>query len=659
MLSIGDKAAFVARSRRVAYEAFCTLLAFVLTFSCSFSLQTAFALAADAGSASSASSTIAASASAGSGTEAVLAVDGGSGEGSDAGGSSDQAPTHYVDDISVTLLMNEREVTLGYASSGDEPDPIELTKQGQTGDLYGIAWWNDDTYERNPTGMEFHSSDDAIVTVDRDGKIIARGDGEAEITVSMTKNTLTGDPIELVVPVYVSGQSGKTITGISIHSSAYATDDIYLDDTRKSEVHLQFYAVVTLEDGTSLSTEDGKLSAQDPDLEDLCWEVSDSQIAAVEPATGEYRQREYGLVNVFACSSDYRVMSNSISVTVEDPDGDSEAHTQDTLTVHIEYEEAPEGAITIEDKQYSRADLGALGTMTETYTLIGKSGAAQATGYGVSVRNLLVDACETAQADGLDAIASVQFLSGADRANYTASIDALFTTRYTYDPASYVAGISTIVKSVEPMLAFESNWLSVYSVVEGKDKGLSDATQFRLLMGSASFSDSTSGYSIKWINRINVTLKGSAPVNPDNGDDPNNNPDADNKNEDKKTDPSQQNQVIANGGTGGAGTGGSGSSGAGDGIGIAGIGSGVGDQRGSGVQSNEVGTGQGAYSIYQIMNPYTTNLDIQYAQNPFKPFVVPVCLAAFVAGLVQLSFWYARQRRPLEYRDEQPLGGTA
>ncbi len=649
MLAIRDKAAFSARARRVAYEAFCVLLAVVLTFSFSFSLQTAFALAAD----------VSASADADSAADVALAADTGSGDGADSVGTTDPTPSQYVDDISVTLLMNEREVTLGYASSDDDPDPIELTKQGQTGNLYGIAWWNDDTNERNPTGMEFQSSDNAVVTIDRDGKIIARGDGEAEITVSMTKNTKTGEPIKLVIPVTVTGQSGKTITAISIYSSQFDTADIYLNDTRKSDVHLQFYAIVTLEDGTQLLTEDGRLSAQDPDLEDLSWEVSDSQIAAIESATGEYRQREYGLVNVFAFSSDYRVRSNSISVTVEDPDGDSEAHTQDILTVHIEYEEAPEGAITIEDKQYSRADLGALGTMTETYTLIGKSGAAQATGYGVPVRNLLVAACETAQADGLDAIASVQFLSGADRANYTASIDALFATRYQYDPASYVAGVSTIVKSVEPMLAFESNWLSVYSVVEGKEKALSDATQFRLLMGSASFNDSTSGYSIKWINRINVTLKGSAPVNPDGGDDPHTDPDPDSRSEDKKTDPDQQNQVVVNGGTGGSGTGGSGTGGAGDGIGVAGVGGGSGNQQGTGVQSNEVGTGQGAYSIYQIMNPYTTDLDVQYAQNPFKPFVLPVCFAAFVAGMVQLSFCYARQRRPLEYRDAQPLGGTA
>lgn len=661
MFAIGNKAALSARARRIAYEAFCMLLAFVLTFSFSFSLQTAFALASDTSATSDQATPSARSADPLASSTAALAAD----SGSDDDPAADPTPSQYVDDLSVTLYMNEREITLGYASSDDDPDPIELTKKGQTGNLFGIAWWNDETNERNPTGMEFKSSDGSVVTVDRDGKLTARGDGEAEITVSMTKHTKTGEPIELVIPVVVTGQSGKTITDISIYSQQYGTDDIRIDDTRKNAVHLQFYAIVTLEDGTRLDTADGKLSRQDPDLEDLSWVVSDSQIAAIESTTGEYRQREYGLVNVFAYSSDYMVSSNSISVTVEDPDGESEAHPQDLLTVHIEYEQAPEGAITIEDKQYSRADLGALGTMTETYTLIGKNGAAQATGYGVPVRNLLMDACETAEADGLDAIASVQFLSGADRANYTASIDALFTTRYLFDPASYVAGISTTVRSVEPMLAFESNWMSVYSVVDGKQKDLSDATQFRLLMGSASFNDSTSGYSIKWINRINIVLKGSAPVAPDGGDDPSNDPKREDNNDDKRPDSEQQ--IIANGGTGGSGTGGGGSAGAGDGIGVAGAGggagagtgSGAGDQQGSGMQSNEVGTGYGAYSIYQIMNPYTTDLDIQYAQNPFKPFVLPVCLAAFVAGLVQLSFWYARQRRPLEYRDAQPLGGTA
>ena len=614
-----------SRAKRFAFEMLCTVLSFLLVFNLSFSLQCAFA---DEGGNS------------GSETENPGGGETGGGESGGGGTEEPEPPAHYVDDLQVFLHKDESKVSLGFASTGASTS-IVLDKKGQQVALIASVIWSDDSTQTNPTGVQFSSSDESVVTVDPSGYVVARGDGDATLTVSATRNTADGSPVSLRIPVQVSNQSGKSISKIEIYSKEYPDKQIItVRDKKKEDVYLTFYAKVTLDDGAVYDTRDGALSSQDPQLEDLRWFLSDAQMGAIEETTGTFRALAYGATSIFAMSPDYKTDSNRITLSVEDPD-DRDGHPQSQLTVSISYEKPVEGAVTIEDQVFDVSDLmNKYDTFSQTYTLMnGSNGASQATGYGVSLRALLLDACKVAEEDGLDSILSVTFRSGEDGGNATLSIDSLFASRYTYDPYSYVSGVYSIIGTTEPMLAVESNWMSMYAIASGYEDGLSEKTRFRLLMGSQSENDSVASSSIKWINRIEVVMKGSPKVPDDDDDDDGGN----NK----------------SGGPGGTDEGGSGGSGTGTSIGLAGTGTGAGDGTGSGAQSNTAGSKSGAYSIYQMMSPYETDLDIQYAENPLKPFVLPLCLACIAAGLTQAGFWYRRQRQPLSVGGMTMAKGTA
>lgn len=611
-----------SRAKRFAFEMLCTVLSFLLVFNLSFSLQYAFA--DDDGGSGSETGEIGGGESGGGGTE------------------EPEPPARYVDDLQAILEVGEDNTTIGYASTG-VVTAITLDKMGQRAVLHAYAIWNDDKSDKDPVGREYSSSDSNIVTIDPSGNMVARGDGDATITVSLTRNTASGSPISLKIPVHVTNQTGKNISEIKIYSDEYPDKDpIIIADKPKEKVYLQFYAVVTLGDGTVYDTKNGPLSSQDPQLEDLAWYLSDEQMGVVEPKSGEYRAREYGSTAIFAMSSDF-VRSNTITVNVVSGDEDPDGHPQPELTVEISYEEEIEGAIKIENQVFDVGDLlSQFGSMTRTYTLTnGKGGASQSTGYGVPLRAFLLGACKVAGKDSLDAIASVTFRSGVDKQNTTMSISELFATRYTYDPYSYVTGIYSAIGTTEPMLAIESNWMDIYAAAGGRNSDMTNRTQFRLLMGSRSDRDSVTGASIKWINKVEIVLSGGPPV----PDKPKDEPDPD-------PDPPES-------GGGGTGEGGSGGSGVGSSVGLAGSGTGSGDNEGSGVQSNTVGSKSGAYSIYQVMNPFETDLEIEYAENPFKPFVLPLCLAFIAAGLTQAGFWYRRQRQPLSVGGVTMAKGTA
>lgn len=599
------------RVKRIAFEAFCTLLSFLLVFNLSFSLQYAFA-----------------EGEGGSETETP---------------EPEPEPSHYIRDLQVFYEKGESQEELGSASDG-YASTVWLTRKGENGRLIAVAWWEDGSSDRNPTGATFKSSDDSVVTVNASGEILAMGDGSATITVSLTKNTSSGDPISLKVPVEVSGQSGKSISSLSIYCAEYPdSSSITIDDTNKEDVYLHFYARVVLEDGSVYDTVNGRLSQQDSDLEDLLWFVSDSQVATIDQIYGEYRQREFGVSNVFAMSSTYDSESQQINVDVKNTDSNPESHPQDTLTVSITWAQTTEdGVEDPPDKVYTRSDLAALGTTYARYTLSSGSSVIWAEGYGVPLRALLADACEINPSEVEGAISKIRFQSGADGGNYEVYANVLFAARTNFRDDG-----TRLDSSAEPMLAFDSNWMSFRAAESGKEKPLTNATQFRLLMGSRSFDERVTGNSIKWINHVSVVLS-ATPPSP--SDDPNDVPN-----------PSPDNPVLPStipfGGTGGSGEGGSGGRGTGSGVGLAGTGTGVGSGFGSGVQSGTSGSGEGAYSIYQIVSPFSTALDVEYAQNPFKPFVLPLCLAAVAAGLTQAALWYRRQRMPFVCGGTAPMAG--
>ncbi len=706
-------------------------------------------------------------------------------------GFADEGDTeNLIEDIA---LWNEDDLTAGnsggnpygYASNPDNVTPIEISAKGGQVNLVCVAWWDDNSQTRNPTGLTITSSNYDILEVNG-MTITARHDGEVTLTVTVSEHTKTGEPIVLEVPVIITGQDKPYVTDITLGCDSdyydpdyYAANGYMYIETDTLAIYISFYALVTVfnpSDGTTVvyDTRNGLISAQSGgDLADIEWCLQDSTLADVSD-DGLLRPTEYGNNSIWAASSsglkNYVLSNNTIAYQIPNPDqsATTDGHPpQDHITFNIWYENdsvieangnfsMPTDPNLVKTLLYDEIDLRHAGMFYETYTLVSGSNLASVTaqGYGVDLEALLIEACGldadqgTSDADdqGTSAIQTLRFYdAGGDYKQMSASW--LFQTRYYYPNID--VGSKAAKVEVKPMLAFKSWWQR--GVPVNWDIPMSESTRFRLILGSTSLTETVTSFSWKWVNRIDVILEGGQPVEPDNpnsgdgdggdggdgGNEPtpgdtepeptpgnSGNPDTgsnepNTETNEPTTDSNEDPLGAAAGGTGGSGSGsggngtggfgnglgngtGNGSSGSGVGggmgtnPGIAAIGSsgsglggslsdfystnpnpdsstnagtnatdaqgegsdeGANEGLGSGINGEE-GTDSGRYSLYQVMNPFTSDIGVQYEDNPLTPFVVPVSCGVVALGVVKFALWFAMQRRRTQLL-VAPGAGTA
>lgn len=551
---------------------------------------------------------------------------------------ADEAETApYIQDLSV---IDEYNADYGYASASSVGSTLTLSQKGGSIKVSGIAWWDDGSYAVSPSQVTYSIiGATGIANVSTSGVVTAIADGSTMLRVSVVSDTLDGLPINLDIPVVVQGQAERYVESICIIDADGSELLSYPLEGEKEKLSAQFYAMVTVCDPSSGShtvydTRSGLLSQQASDLSDLSWYASDSQLATLSDS-GQFAPREYGTVSVFAMSrgglGGATVTSPGVTVTTNNPDGVDESHPQYSLTVTVCYEADPEYT---EEIVYSQGDLEALGTFSASYTLAADT-PIQSRGYGVYLRNVVSDAAGLDIMQDMAAVRSVSF-SGYDGANTTMSAESLFATRYYYP--NYDAGGSTAgALAVEPMLAFSSNWKKASDGALTSDD-MTNATQFRLLIGSNKSGQSMTGYSIKWINAMTITLVGAPPVEEDGP---------------QEEKPIEDPSGGAGGGDQGDGSGGEqGSSAESGSSGDMAVGEGSDALESSDGETGE-GSGGGERSIYQMMNALQSDVDIEYPENPFSPFVLPFGLGTVAAGGVESFLWFRRQKAPLGDKKEK------
>lgn len=559
-------------------------------------------------------------------------------------GPTGPAPSAYIDDLSV---VDDTSNEYGYFSNPSSVRPISIAQKGGSVNLKAIAWWNDGNYEVSPPQVTFEIIGASGVVSLTGTTLTALGDGDVTLRARVNSDTADGVPFYLDIPVSVTGQAQRFINSIVLlDENDNVVDAAPLEEALEKAI-VQFHAQVGVVDPSTgelefYDTRNGRLSVQAPDLSDIVWAVTDSQLASVSE-DGAYRPRVYGTCGVFAYSyagvGGTLVTSNTVTIDARDPNGYSEAHTQTQIEVTVRYEAAPDYVAT---KTYTVSDMEALPTFNCMYTLTGMSGqGAFAAGYGVSLRDFVIDAAELNPEQGVDAVSTITFY-GCDGANAELTKGFLFDTPRYHFPNYDLNGSTAGAVSVEPMLAFTSNWRTLSTGATWDD--MVNNTQFRLLFGSTASGQSVTSYSIKWINAITITLSGG----PQTGDP--DEPPADDES------PAQiEGSEKVGGGSGGVGEGtGSGEGSSGEGPGEPGIAGGIkignvealgdGDSHGVG-DSEGVGNGK-EWSIYQVMNPYESDIDIDYPDNPLLPYAAPLALLCFVAGGTQAWWWFRRQARP-------------
>lgn len=585
------------------------------------------------------------------------------GTGSDSGTTAPtqpEQPKNYIADVSI--WSHDTGSTLGYASSPSSTVAARITAKGGTLWFDNVAWWSDGTSVANQNYVTWQVSDPSIATISPGGALTAVGDGIVAVTATATQNTQDGAPLACTIYVEVVGQTdARYVSDIRIAGpDGAAFGGSYEWEADLSTAMVQLYALVDVYDPATgatqtYSTQNGRLSAQAPDIADVTWYVGDSETAAVDETTGLFRPVRYGGATVY-CTSNGGFNNAPVTavavISTKDPEGGQQQddyHPQNSIKIKAYYESDPPANLHDENdehfvinKEYSLEDLEAMGTETATYTALGAGSYYTMTGRGVNLAMLLenagVNIAGMAQlnfgtVDNIDRPVSASYIFGTDR-YYFPNIDI----------NSYAGAIQ-----VHPILAFESNEIKNGSCEPNYT--MSEATRFRLLFGSTP-DGGTSQYQIKWINTLYVVLSGGPSVQPGGGDDPN------------SGNPASGGDGISNGNATGDGTG-SGNEGYGTGAGMRGGTQGGQDVQGTngesnaaeGAQGGSYGEGeqsadggsanQGSYSVYQIPNPNDSNVEKTVDHpNPFKKYAGPLGAAAVLAGAAQVTFWYRRQVKP-------------
>ena len=507
---------------------------------------------------------------------------------------------------------------------------------GNTSDAGGID---------HPVTWSIDNPDVASVT--STGEVAAKANGTAVLTAR-------ADGLAISFTIDVSGQENElyvsSVTMVKDDGTPYGQDGIALSDLNQTANPIARVTVVDPATGTSRDyySNEGTLSKQTSGaIPDLLWTINDTQSGTIDAVSGQYRPTAYMKVEITATSAaglGGEPVTGSVWVTTSAEDQPDIEAPQETLTLTLTYENAPEGyepkVVTM-----SVADVAALGSYQQAFTVLGKGQKFLISAVGVSLASVLRKAGVAGDTNA-DLAANIRRISfqTADHPEgyeYWVSGDGLFgTTRYYWpelDVDSNAGGTPA-----EPMLALQTNEQVITSIT-GQFPGyssLTDNQRFRLLFGMASTNEITGFRTTKWINGMTVTLAGgpSTTEEPPKGD-------PDPKREPYTGDETGSGEGLGSGEGGGLGSGSGGAVGSGEGTGDA---PGEGEQGGGGGAGIGDGDATGKeWSVYQIMNKYHNDLDDPELENPWSPFVLPSAAGVAAAGATQMGVRYRRQRKPI------------
>lgn len=544
-----------------------------------------------------------------------------------------QPPTQSVEGIS--LFYETPYVGSGWkvASNSWENTPEthgQLTKKGESLQFKVQLVWNDgSTSWAGDTGhaTNWSVSDTSVAHVSTSGQVTALANG----TVTLTA---TCDGLSTSYIIDVSGQNNElyveNIVICNENGEPYTEAGARLYNTNQTLQLVARATVANPADGTTTDylTSNGLLSQQtNGAIADLSWSVDDSTFGYVEPTTGLYRPAEEANVWVSASSTagiGGATVTGKVCVsTAAEEKPDPVARPQDSLTVKVTWEEAPDKVVS--EKTFSRAEVEAMGMVEQTYTVIGSANRfATVSGRGVLLSTVL----EAAGAN-LDGIKEFRFVTadtpvGSSDFGTAVSYNMLFGSIRYYFPQYDAGGNVQEGIPVSPMLAVQSNfrWYKYGDSIDPDYSDMNDNACFRLLFGATGSGQVTSNAQVYWINTIKVVLAGAPPVQPEIG--------------------ANTGDGTGQGGSGGGEGGGDGGS----------TGTDVGDATGLGGGSAAIsdgggGTTGGSWQVYQVMNPNPSDVDTIDFENPFAPFVIPFAVGTAAAGGVQMGVRYRRQKLPL------------
>ena len=406
-----------------------------------------------------------------------------------------QPPTQSVEGIS--LFYETPYVGSGWkvASNSWENTPEthgQLTKKGESLQFKVQLVWNDgSTSWAGDTGhmTTWSVSDPAVAHVSTSGQVTAHATG----TVTLTA---TCDGLSTSYIIDVSGQNNElyveSVVICDENGEPYTEAGARLYNTNQT---LQLVARVTVTnpaDGTTTDylTSNGLLSQQtNGAIADLSWSVDDSTFGYVEPTTGLYRPAEEANVWVSASSTagiGGATVTGKVCVsTAAEEKPDPVARPQDSLTVKVVWEEAPDKVVS--EKTFSRAEVEAMGMVEQTYTVIGSANRfATVSGRGVLLSTVL----EAAGAN-LDGIKEFRFVTadtpvGSSDFGTAVSYNMLFGSIRYYFPQYDAGGNVQEGIPVSPMLAVQSNfrWYKYGDSIDPDYSDMNDNACFRLLFGA-------------------------------------------------------------------------------------------------------------------------------------------------------------------------------
>lgn len=417
-----------------------------------------------------------------------------------------------------------------------------ITARGDAIEFGHISHW-DDNSQASSTRVEWQivepadqAKADRIARFDgpTSGVLRAQGIEDGTLIVSATLDgsldtqpTADGQPLVAYFQVEVMGQTDTPyITSIEIcDEQGNVIDPSYTFDKNTvplSAAVLNLQARVTVHDPATDSdavyqcTPTNGLSAQTGGrVSDLTWASQEPNIGVMSEE-GIYRALVSGS-NTVTCSSltggfSGRPISTNTSIVYPTSGRTDGWNPQDTLTVRVVYETAPDTEVA--SKTFSIEDLEDLGMHTHTYTAIGSAaGYFTTTGEGPYFSDVL-----EAAGVNLDGIKEFTFQAYPN-------IPVALSYHWLYDNARYyfpnynVASIRYVgAERVIPMVAINSARAEQTAPCD-PNYNLNTNRRFMLLFGSQTNGEEVSRYQIYCIAAITVVLAGAPPVQ-DGTDDP-------------------------------------------------------------------------------------------------------------------------------------------
>lgn len=468
--------------------------------------------------------------------------------------------------------------------------------------------WSDGIYRPSDTKgykvvLTYKVADPSIVEILQDGTVIPKKDGTTTVTCTPFNKQRGILKVPTVITVKLSGITGAYITDMAIVNSKgeQFPDNTVKFKARTKSDYAQLYVLAKYSDGKLVNT------AKGDKLEGIEWVADNADIASVDSSGCVRPTNVDGVTLIHAKIKGAGEFGNTADGYVRfitDTGKSKEAYMpQNHISITARFAQDPDQNV-VKSMTLSVSDIEALGCERHSYTQLTRNGSYLVlVGEGPRLERVLAHT-------GI-AMKDIQTLTfvAADGARRTGAVSAFTRTGY-YFPWFFMGHATNHAQPVPTIIAVRSQ---NKKNAENDDVGaLSEATRFRLCLGSQSDTDITAPWSLKWINGIEITLNGKPParkkpdpklpelITPDgngNGTVPNLNPGS--------SGGGKGNQSGFGSGSGsGSGSGNGTGSGTGSGQGNAsrgdgGLGSGTGSAKGSGTQGthnssqNNEGSGNG------------------------------------------------------------------